>query len=173
MIAPRANLLWWVGGCLLPLSVVAAVYPDQAPLAWTGAGLLMLVPVLDALWSGGALRGLEVGALFEFTHYIREDQEREYLVESITHMLQENAYGANAAASAIPTYSCSFTALFAKQSDKPYRPPRLTPKPVVQGPQTAVVVGKEGEEIWTDKYGRVQVQFPWDREGAFDENSSL
>ena len=61
MIVPRANLLWWAGGCLLPLSVVAAIYPDQAPLAWTGAGLLMLVPVLDALWAGGSLRGLEVG----------------------------------------------------------------------------------------------------------------
>ena len=54
----------------------------------------------------------------------------------------------------------------------PYRPPRVTPKPIVQGPQTAVVVGKAGEEIWTDKYGRVKVQFHWDREGKRNENSS-
>jgi type VI secretion system secreted protein VgrG len=52
------------------------------------------------------------------------------------------------------------------------RPPRTTPKPVVQGTQTAMVVGKSGEEIDTDQYGRVRVQFPWDRYGKNDENSS-
>ena len=52
------------------------------------------------------------------------------------------------------------------------RPRRGTPKPVVSGPQTAVVVGKAGEEIWTDEFGRVKVQFHWDREGKNDENSS-
>jgi type VI secretion system secreted protein VgrG len=54
----------------------------------------------------------------------------------------------------------------------PFRPQRTTPKPFVQGPQTAVVVGPSGEEIYTDKYGRVKVQFFWDREGEQDENSS-
>ena len=53
-----------------------------------------------------------------------------------------------------------------------FRPHRLTPRPIVTGPQSAVVVGKSGEEIWTDKYGRVKVQFPWDREGKNDEDSS-
>ena len=53
----------------------------------------------------------------------------------------------------------------------PYRPARKTPRPVVPA-CTAVVVGKAGEEIWTDKYGRVKVQFPWDRYGANNENSS-
>jgi type VI secretion system secreted protein VgrG len=53
-----------------------------------------------------------------------------------------------------------------------YRPLPSVPKPVVQGPQTAMVVGKAGEEIWTDEYGRVKVQFHWDRVGASDENSS-
>lgn len=52
------------------------------------------------------------------------------------------------------------------------RPRRSTPKPAVSGPQTAVVVGKAGEEIWTDEFGRVKVQFHWDREGKNDENSS-
>ena len=49
---------------------------------------------------------------------------------------------------------------------------RATPKPVVHGTQTAVVVGPAGEEIFTDKYGRVKVQFHWDREGKNDANSS-
>ncbi len=53
-----------------------------------------------------------------------------------------------------------------------YRPPRTTPEPFVHGPQTAVVVGTAGEEIFTDKYGRVKVQFRWDRTGTNDANSS-
>ena len=54
----------------------------------------------------------------------------------------------------------------------PFRPPRVTPRPVVHGSQSAVVVGPEGEEIFTDKYGRVKVQFHWDREGKSDIDSS-
>ena len=74
-------------------------------------------------------------------------------------------------------YSNHFSCISA---DIPFRPARLTPKPFVQGPQTAVVVGKsadqdsaddqdaggDGEEIWVDKYGRVLVKFPWDRKSA-------
>ena len=55
--------------------------------------------------------------------------------------------------------------------DRAYRPPRVTPKPVVRGCQTAVVVGPSGEEIYTKK-GMVKVQFHWDRRGKKDENSS-
>lgn len=54
----------------------------------------------------------------------------------------------------------------------PYHPPRITLRSRVEGSQTAVVVGKAGEEIWVDKYGRVKIQFHWDREGKKDENSS-
>jgi type VI secretion system secreted protein VgrG len=48
----------------------------------------------------------------------------------------------------------------------------VTPEPTVQGPQTAIVVGPKGEEIFTDKFGRVKVQFHWDRIGKKDDNSS-
>jgi type VI secretion system secreted protein VgrG len=54
----------------------------------------------------------------------------------------------------------------------PFRPLRITPRPFVQGTQTAVVVGPPGEEIFTDKYSRVKVQFHWDREGKGDADSS-
>ena len=54
----------------------------------------------------------------------------------------------------------------------PYRPPRVTPKALVHGTQTAVVVGPAGEEIYVDKYGRVKVQFYWDRQGKKDDKSS-
>jgi len=54
----------------------------------------------------------------------------------------------------------------------PFRPARLTPRPVIPGTQTAVVVGPPGEEIFTDKYGRVKVQFYWDRNGQRNRDSS-
>ncbi|MEZ5584592.1 MAG: type VI secretion system tip protein TssI/VgrG [Candidatus Competibacteraceae bacterium] len=54
----------------------------------------------------------------------------------------------------------------------PYRSPRIAPKPVIQGPQTAIVVGPTGEEIYTDQYGRVKCQFHWDRYGRADQDSS-
>src|SRR5207248_11484327 len=66
-------------------------------------------------------------------------------------------------------YSCTFTAIPATQQ---FHAPRVTPTPIVQGPQTAIVVGPAGEEIWTDKYGRVKVQFHWDRYGKMDDKSS-
>jgi type VI secretion system secreted protein VgrG len=66
-------------------------------------------------------------------------------------------------------FECSFMAIPETQV---FRPARTTPVPFVQGPQTAIVVGKQGEEIWTDKYGRVKVQFHWDREGKNNEESS-
>ncbi|MBL9100058.1 MAG: type VI secretion system tip protein VgrG [Myxococcales bacterium] len=54
----------------------------------------------------------------------------------------------------------------------PFRPARATPRPSVRGMQTATVVGPEGEEIHVDKWGRVRVQFHWDREDKFDETSA-
>src|SRR6185369_11764215 len=66
-------------------------------------------------------------------------------------------------------YECQFSAV---AGTRPFRCARVTPKPTVGGPQTAIVVGKSGEEIWTDEYGRVKVKFHWDRESEGDENSS-
>ncbi|HEX8391403.1 MAG TPA: type VI secretion system tip protein TssI/VgrG [Longimicrobium sp.] len=60
----------------------------------------------------------------------------------------------------------------AVEATVPPRPARRTPQPVIPGTQTAVVVGKSGEEIWTDSYGRVKVRFHWDRDSAGDETSS-
>jgi type VI secretion system secreted protein VgrG len=62
---------------------------------------------------------------------------------------------------------------FCIPSGLPFTPPRQTPRPVIQGPQTAVVVkGPGGDEIFTDPYGRVKVQFHWDRSGAPNPQSS-
>jgi len=67
------------------------------------------------------------------------------------------------------TYENEFTCI---PASVPFRPRRATPKPVVHGSQTAVVVGPAGEDIFTDKYGRVKVQFHWDRQGKKDPDSS-
>jgi type VI secretion system secreted protein VgrG len=119
----------------------------------------------------GNARGLFAGGLFELTDCPRGDQNREYLIVSSTLELEVSAYesGVGGDAAGKASYSCELEAIDAKQL---FRPLRVTPKPVVQGPQTAIVVGPSGEEIWTDQYGRVKVQFHWDRYGEANENSS-
>ena len=112
-------------------------------------------------------RGICVGSLFKLTGQQRNDQNREYLVLSADYELEYTEYEAMESRGA--HYACGFTALDSKQQ---FRPRRLTPCPYVQGPQTALVVGPAGDEIYTDKYGRVKVQFHWDRYGKSDENSS-
>jgi type VI secretion system secreted protein VgrG len=112
-------------------------------------------------------RGIFPGGMFDLTQYPRDDQNREYLVVSAQHSLSLGDYESSGAAGL--KYGCSFEAMY---SQDPFRTARTTPKPVVQGPQTAIVVGKKGEEIWTDEYGRIKVQFHWDRYGKKDENSS-
>lgn len=112
-------------------------------------------------------RGITVGSLFKLTGHARVDQNREYLTTSASFYLEFSEYEAMEGGGS--TYSCSFAAM---NSAEPFRPQRITPKPFVQGPQTAMVVGPAGDEIYTDKYGRVKVQFHWDRFGKSDENSS-
>jgi type VI secretion system secreted protein VgrG len=111
-------------------------------------------------------RGVCVGGLFNLAEYPREDQNREYLIVSAH---QSISLGDYESADQPFEFRCTFNAM---DSSTPYRVPRLTPKPVVQGPQTAITVGPSGEEIWTDKFGRIKVQFHWDRYGKADENSS-
>src|SRR5262249_773914 len=86
---------------------------------------------------------------------------------SADYELVDNPYETSAEEPA--AYRCTFTALKASQQ---FRPARLTPWPSVKGVHSAVVVGPPSEEIWCDKYGRVKIQFHWDRQGRRDENSS-
>jgi type VI secretion system secreted protein VgrG len=115
-------------------------------------------------------KNMKVGSLFTLERAPRADQNREHLVVSATYDLEYNDYESMLDRSGTE-YRCTFVAMSSKQQ---FRPQRLTPKPFVQGPQTAVVVGPAGDEIYTDKYGRVKVLFHWDRVGekAKDENSS-
>ena len=113
-------------------------------------------------------RGVAPGRAFNLVEYPRSSENGEYVFTS-TEIDIESAEIEQLRAGAENRFMVEFKAL---ARSTPYRPPRVTPKPTVRGPQTAVVVGKSGEEIWTDEYARVKLQFHWDREGTFDENSS-
>jgi type VI secretion system secreted protein VgrG len=97
------------------------------------------------------------------------DGDGDYVLVSVTHEASIGSAYRTGSTGGDMTYSNTFTCI---PSRLPFRPARKTPKPFVQGVQNALVTGPPGEEIFTDKYGRVKVQFYWDREGKKDANSS-
>ena len=115
----------------------------------------------------GTMSALTTGYRFTLVEHPRKDQNCDYVVVSARFELRHPGY--ESGADAVASYRCEFTAL---DSREVFRPQRLTPRPVLHGPQTAVVTGPAGEEIFTDKYGRIKVQFHWDRLGKLDEHSS-
>jgi type VI secretion system secreted protein VgrG len=116
----------------------------------------------------GDPRGLAVGATFTLEAFPRADQNKEHLVVSARYSIRVNA-DESGMTSREPAFRCVFSAL---DTARPFRAARTTRRPIVEGPQTAVVVGPAGEEIYTDEYGRVKLKFHWDRESKADQNSS-
>jgi type VI secretion system secreted protein VgrG len=117
----------------------------------------------------GDCRSFEVGYKFKLTDHYRDDLNQEYVLTALRHSAHHNLGLTSGLGDTNPVYENSFECV---PFSTPIRPARRTPVPVVQGCQTAVVVGPDGEEIFTDNYGRVKVQFHWDREGKKNENSS-
>lgn len=109
---------------------------------------------------------IAVGNLLTIKGHPDETFDREYLVTSVEAEAATDDYQGRAPD---VDYRCAFTLI---PSSVVYRSVAVTPRPLARGLQTARVVGKSGEEIWTDKYGRVKVRFHWDRHGRSDENSS-
>ncbi len=103
-------------------------------------------------------RGFSVGSKFGLANHTRADLNTNYVIKKLTINASQKQYLNN------------FEAFFA---DTEYRPELKTPKPKIPGSQTALVVGKEGEEIWCDLYGRIKLQFYWDRIGTNNEDSSF
>jgi type VI secretion system secreted protein VgrG len=97
------------------------------------------------------------GYKFTLVNHPRQDFNKDYVLQWLSHSLS------------LTHYSNAFRAFPATVA---FRPPVTTPKPRIVSTQTAIVTGPGGEEIWTDKYGRIKVQFHWDQEGQVDENSS-
>ena len=116
----------------------------------------------------GRARGLGSGHLFKLTGYDRADQNREYLVVVARYQIRQELYESGQLDLA-EQFTSELDCMDASQA---FRPLPLAPMPIVRGPQTAVVVGPGGEEIWTDQYGRVKVHFYWDRHDQSNENSS-
>lgn len=122
---------------------------------------------VQVMQGAGNARGIAAGCIFKLGGQPREDQNRKYLITSATLSFAYNDYESSESEGA--SYHASFSCI---NSDAPFRTPRTTPRPVVQGLQTAIVVGPAGDEIYTDQYGRVKVHFHWDRHGDADENAS-
>ena len=120
---------------------------------------------ITSIVGGSTCRAFTSGYRFTLTSYFRKDMDsKDYVLTMVEHAAEQKLDQ-----SAPAKYSNRFSCI---PFDVPFRPPRLSPKPVVHGAQTAIVVGPKGDEIHTDEHGRVKVQFHWDREGKKDENSS-
>ena len=111
---------------------------------------------------------LDVGQRVTLAHHPCENESTVYVIRRLQHVASDNSHIPYAGVAPC-TYQNSFEAI---PYDVPFRPMRATEKPFVHGPQTAIVVGPAGEKIYTDKHGRVRVQFHWDRYGKRDERSS-
>jgi type VI secretion system secreted protein VgrG len=117
----------------------------------------------------GTCRQFTSGHKFELERHFSDNGE--YVLVSVSHScrqdLQFRSYGIEQEDTI--NYSNQFTCI---PRAMPFRPPRTAVRPIVHGTQTAVVTGPAGEEIYTDQYGRIKVQFHWDRAGKGDEESS-
>ncbi|RQR79222.1 type VI secretion system tip protein VgrG [Burkholderia sp. Bp9012] len=100
-----------------------------------------------------------------YDHGGTKPEDRQFLLTAVSHTASNNYQAGDGAAN----YACSFTCIRKKI---PYRPAFTIERPSIIGPQTAIVVGPQGEEIYTDALGRVKVQFHWDRLGKKNQSSS-
>ena len=121
-------------------------------------------------------RAFTTGYKFDLADHYQDSMNTSYVLTEIQHIASVGGTYSGSSSGGSDSYSNHFTCI---PESVPFRPARLTPKPFVQGPQTAVVIGKasysdtsgddgggDGEEIWVDTFGRVIVRFPWDRAGA-------
>jgi type VI secretion system secreted protein VgrG len=121
----------------------------------------------DVVHSGSGCATFTPGGKFKVEgHAAPAEAGKGYVITSINHAATDASHTNNPLGT---HYANTFTCI---PDSVVFRPPRLTPRPSVMGPQPAVVVGPAGQELYTDKYGRIKVQFFWDREGKRDENSS-
>ncbi|EDB2880905.1 type VI secretion system tip protein VgrG [Salmonella enterica] len=115
----------------------------------------------------GNIRTLMTGYTFALMNHPTAELNQEYLLAQTTLFVQDNAQ--HSGQDQHFTFSTRFEL---HPTREVYRPQRTISKPHTKGPQSAIVTGPSGQEIWTDQYGRVKVQFGWDRYGKMDENSS-
>jgi type VI secretion system secreted protein VgrG len=123
----------------------------------------------DIVTGTSICRSFNPGSTFTVEkHKVKSEVGKKYVLTSVAHSARVTSY-ITGAGEAEENYSNSFTCV---PESVLIRPARTSQKPRVHGVQTAVVTGPPGEEIWPDEYGRVKVQFHWDREGKMDDKSS-
>jgi len=114
---------------------------------------------------------LTAGHRFKMQNHPVEEANAEYVLTTITHSaVQTPSYTSDEPRA--DAYRNTFECISFGSGSTPFRPGRRTSKPIVHGSQTAYVVGPAGEEIYTDKYGRVKVELNWDRDAQADADSS-
>ncbi len=128
---------------------------------------------VTAIKGKSTCRAFATGSRFKLLDYFREDMnQKEYSLLKIEHEAKlDETYLSSLSTDSKAQLEYSNKFMCIPHSEQ-FRPERKTCKPVIKGVQTAIVVGPKGKEIYTDKYGRVKVQFHWDRQGKNDENSS-
>ena len=109
------------------------------------------------------------GYQFTLEEHARESFNQPYLLTQVRQSARQPQVLGEGASGEGSSYSNRFVCI---PAEVPYRPARIARKPRVEGAQTAIVVGPEGEEIYTDEHGRVKVSFHWDRAGEANEQSS-
>ncbi len=123
--------------------------------------------VRHAVRGDSTCRAFQSGYRFELKEHYSSGVNQAYQLVRVHHSARVGDYSSGD--SETFDYQNSFDAI---PHNVPFRPPRTAMKSVAPGAQTAVVVGKAGEEIWVDSHGRVKVQFHWDRDGKKNETSS-
>ena len=124
----------------------------------------------DVVSASSLCRSFSPGKKFTvLAPHVADEDAKEYVITRIEHQVSTSGSYASGGDSARLDYTNHFDAIPATVQ---YRAARLTPRPTVYGTQTAVVVGPAGQEIHTDAYSRIKVQFYWDRRGKKNDNSS-
>jgi len=125
----------------------------------------------EQIHAASLCRGFTPGFTFKLNGHFDRGVNAKYVLTSIEHVAVQSPWyiAEETDKQTDEPYHNTFTAI---PDDVPFRPARKTRKPVVPGTQTAIVVGPSGEEIWTDEFSRIKVQFHWDRRGKKDDKSS-
>lgn len=121
----------------------------------------------DTITGSSSCSSFSAGQFFKLDKHEAKSEQGKYLLLSVQHHASDMSYFASQGGD--EHYSNNFNSI---PLERTYRPAMIYDRPVMYGPQSALVTGPSGEEIYIDEYGRIKVQFMWDREGKKDENSS-
>ncbi len=152
-------------GDAYPFEVFEHPGDHDTPEAGSSLARIRLEEQQASRWTGDGdtdSARLSPGRTFALTEHPSAELNRGYLVTRVEHRWAEGD-------ASLTRYACRFEVM---PSDVAFRPPRRTPRPIIHGIQTAIVVGPPGEEIFTDEHGRIKVRFHWDRSGRDDDRCS-